>query len=491
MDERSGLPESEARDLMAQALGETPVEEPAETPEVPGFTIDGVIGRGGMGIVYLGTQLATQSTVAIKIFNPVSSDPLATERFLREGETLDRLDHPNLLRSIARGVLSDGTPYLALEYAEGGTVEDQIRRGEPFDDATIQRWILELCAGLGLMHEAGLIHRDVKPSNLLLDSAGRLVLGDFGLAKAFDFEQTELTLSGTAVGTASYMAPEQAIPDGTIDSRVDVFAIGVVLYQLLTGELPKGHFRPPSGHGRRAAWDRIVYGCLASDPNERFQNASVLAEQIRRLRYTTTKRRYFLPATALAVAAIGYLVFQSTLAQSGWTDLLSSFAPQAPWSRESQGSLHCELAERGEFLFQDFEPGDAYEIRFNVKRIRGRGGMALFLPTAQGHVGLEIGTEPNIIGFQAVGGVRLREPDRFGVEWPIEDGVPIEVHLRVTADALWFSINSKRELSVPITDHELRRMLYWRIPPSTDGIGIGVSQAEVRFDVLEVRSITP
>lgn len=254
-----------------------------------GFTLGGVIGRGGMGEVYLGEALDRRA--AIKLLPPektLSQNDLA-DRLLQEGRLLQVLEHPNIVRCYGYGV-EHGIAYLALEYVRGKTLQMLIReQGRLSLDETIGI-IEQLCAGLMILHERGIVHRDVKPSNILLrlkpdGEHYQMILTDFGIA--FSTQQTTATtITGVgAIGTIDYMSPEQIQESGQIDPRSDIYALGVLMYEMLTGELPFSgsiakvlfaHVYQPAPNPKERVPDlplSVVYTimrCLAKDPHDRF-----------------------------------------------------------------------------------------------------------------------------------------------------------------------------------------------------------------------------
>lgn len=202
------------------------------------FRILRQLGLGGMGVVYL-AKLPTDDgdrTVALKVLSPgLSNDPKLLRRFEREIKILKRLRHPNIVRYYGGGT-HDGQRFYAMEFIDGGTIQDLLRKRRQL---TVEQAIevgRQLCAALEHAHNAGVIHRDLKPANLFLARSGRLKLGDFGIAR--DTEATALTAAGKTVGTYAYMAPEQIHGGEPITGKTDLYAAGCVLFEVLTGEAP-------------------------------------------------------------------------------------------------------------------------------------------------------------------------------------------------------------------------------------------------------------
>jgi serine/threonine-protein kinase len=193
-----------------------------------------VVGRGGMATVYKAYQPSLDRLVAVKVL-AYPGDPEFAARFQREARSIAALEHPNIVRVHDYGE-QDGQAYLVVQYVEDGrTLVDLL--GAPTPPLEALELVGHVLAGLGYAHARGVIHRDVKPSNILLASPTWPMLADFGIAKLLADEAAKLTLTGLVVGTAAYMAPEQALRL-PVDARTDLYAVGVVLYELLTGRVP-------------------------------------------------------------------------------------------------------------------------------------------------------------------------------------------------------------------------------------------------------------
>lgn len=258
---------------------------------IPGYDIEGEIGEGAMASVYLATQRSLERKVALKVMAAaLAADPSFCERFLREGKTLARLSHPHTVTIHDIGNVGE-LYYMAMEYLPNGTLKERIAAGlTPEQGVTLIR---QIASALGYAHAQGLVHRDVKPANILFRADGTAVLSDFGIAKSLD-DRTQFTQAGFAVGTPSYMSPEQARGQ-EIDGRADLYALGVVLYEILVGELPYtgtdalstalAHLTEPLPelpvhHGR---YQEVLRKLLAKDPAERFPDAAALLRALDQL----------------------------------------------------------------------------------------------------------------------------------------------------------------------------------------------------------------
>ena len=217
-----------------------------EIIEVPGCEVETLLGRGGMGAVFLARQVSLDRDVAVKVLaSELADDPLFLERLEREARTMARLRHPNIVTVHDFQRLEDGSAAIVMQFVEGGSLRELLRlhpTGLPVAEAL--RLIRQIAAGLGAAHAAGIVHRDMKPENVLIERDGTACVTDFGLALPMQGETARLTLTGTAVGTVDYMPPEQ-LRGQDVDARGDIFALGVILYELLAGQTPRGSFDAP------------------------------------------------------------------------------------------------------------------------------------------------------------------------------------------------------------------------------------------------------
>lgn len=250
------------------------------------YRVEQALGHGAMATVDLARDLELDRPVALKRLaeNRARDDELR-KRFVREARLAARLTDPHIVRVYDVGE-DGGRPFIAMEYVEGETLAELVaRKGAlPADEAA--ELGVQLCQGLAAVHRAGLVHRDVKPQNLLLRTDGELKVGDFGIA--FGADGTRLTVAGTVLGTAAYLAPEQARGED-VTAAADVFATGAVLYELLTGRPPRrpetladlvevGEIEPLTGAPPAVA--RVVMACLAAEPGERPASVADVAHEL-------------------------------------------------------------------------------------------------------------------------------------------------------------------------------------------------------------------
>ena len=252
-----------------------PIEELRR--RLPQFEIIALHGRGGMGAVYRAHQRALGRDVALKILVP--NHPGAAERFATEARALARLSHPGIVTVYDVG-RDDELCWLAMEFVNGPTLREAMH-AKTLDPIRALALIPTLCDALQYAHDQGVVHRDIKPENLLLDRDGRLKIADFGLARMLCDGNGPTQHSQTVLGTPSYMAPEQIEHPASVDHRADLFALGVVFYELLTGELPLGRFSPPSSKvAIDIRLDAVVLRALEKEPALRWQQAGDIRQQV-------------------------------------------------------------------------------------------------------------------------------------------------------------------------------------------------------------------
>ncbi|WP_261344255.1 protein kinase domain-containing protein [Stieleria varia] len=257
-------------------------------PHFPQLEISQLLGHGGMGAVYKARQKKLYRDVALKIIRPESaSDQAFAERFGREARALARLSHPNIVAIYDFGEVtipaSDGESaapsrlyYFLMEYVDGTDLRHVIEGGELKPEQALAI-VPPICDALQYAHDHGVVHRDIKPANILIDRHGQVKIADFGLAKLASESDQDFTLTAAhqVMGTPRYMAPEQLKGSHAVDHRADIYSLGVVFYEMLTGQIPAGHFAPPSKKVQiDVRLDEVVLRSLSSEPHLRYQQVS-------------------------------------------------------------------------------------------------------------------------------------------------------------------------------------------------------------------------
>ncbi|MBL9178117.1 MAG: protein kinase, partial [Verrucomicrobiaceae bacterium] len=254
-------------------------------PELPAYEILGLLGRGGMGAVYKARQKSLNREVAIKVLPPMAAEDDGAmhfaERFKAEAQSMARLEHPGIVAVYDAGETPGGLLYFVMQYVQGTDVSQMIRSAGRLPPEHVHAIAAHVCDALAYAHANGLIHRDIKPANIMVDTQGRVKVADFGLAKAVD-AQTGFTQSNMAVGTPDFVAPEALIPGVPVDGRADLYAVGVMLYQMLTGQIPRGAWQPASvvAPGTDVRFDQIIEKAMAYDREQRHHSATELRQHL-------------------------------------------------------------------------------------------------------------------------------------------------------------------------------------------------------------------
>jgi predicted Ser/Thr protein kinase len=300
----------------------------------PDLEILKLLGQGGMGAVYQARQRKLDRLVALKVLpSDWSRDPAFAERFAREARALARLNHPEIVGVHDFGE-AGGHYYLIMEFVDGANLR-QVLGGGRLQPRQALSIVAQVCDALQYAHEQGVVHRDIKPENILLDKRGRAKIADFGLAKLLRRTRSEFTLTGTGqvMGTIDYMAPEQRSSPQAVDHRADIYSLGVVFYEMLTGELPLGRFNPPSS---RAAvdgrLDEVINRALEREPDRRYQRISAVkddVESILRAQPISPAASPRAPVRSFFQSVVSLFVPRSNLGLRGGRPALAS-TPPAP-----------------------------------------------------------------------------------------------------------------------------------------------------------------
>jgi serine/threonine protein kinase len=254
--------------------------------QIGDFLIEKYIAEGGMATIYLATQLNLKRKVALKILkSKLSRSPKMLARFNREVETLSSLSHPNIVSIFGKGkakINNNEHYFFAMEYVSGCNLRYAISQ-EKLNEIASYRIVLEILEALECAHEKGIIHRDIKPENILLTPQNHIKITDFGIAHLISHEdKVNLTEENVGIGTRSYMAPEQGLDSRSVDARADIYSVGVLLYELLTGVIPHGVFEPASTLNPQLEYpiDPIIFKAMASDREKRYPAAKQMHQEI-------------------------------------------------------------------------------------------------------------------------------------------------------------------------------------------------------------------
>jgi len=428
---------------------------PADDPDVPGCEVIGFIGRGGMGAVYKARQQSLNRMVAVKLLS-IQMQPEGLDfasRFRVEAQAMARLAHPNIVSVHDFGSTADGRFFYVMELVDGTDLSRRILDVGRLPPAEVLRIMLAVCAALECAHAQGVLHRDIKPSNILISQAGVVKVADFGLAKVDDPATASLTLSGTTMGSHGYAAPEVFLKAGTADHRADIYSLGVLLYQMLTGNLPRGMFKLPSERvpGLDARLDEVICKAMEEDREDRYQSIAEMRVPLEEVFASFTAPA--LPVTPVEVvkegalarhepgvvvrlswkrvtlAAAAVLVLGTTLwygnkpgtaetgleesmREEGWQNLL------APLDLKKQSAIGHWIVENG-VLTNRYDAGTAmlklpvdtpmsYDLRVRTTPQRCTDGYLIFPLQHGAHAGTLVIDDSHapVTGFESVGGKR-------------------------------------------------------------------------------------
>lgn len=325
----------------------------------PEYEVSQLIGRGGMAAVFRARQRKLDREVALKVLpRALAADPAFAERFHREARALAKLNHPNIVTVHDFGE-QGGWFYLLMELVDGINLRQAMRTNR-FSPEQALEIVPKICDALHYAHGEGVLHRDIKPENILMDAKGRVKIADFGIAKLGQQagEDVTLTMSGARLGTVAYMAPEQIEHPSDVDHRADIYSLGVVFYELLTGELPIGRFAAPSQKSPvNTHVDDVVFRTLEKERERRYQSAGEMKTQVETLvgqtapvaaqtilpEPTSTQpallavppKKFRGPVASLVLVVIGFLLCS--------TNFLLTMSVRQPVHRSSSGQNVAEM----------------------------------------------------------------------------------------------------------------------------------------------------
>jgi serine/threonine protein kinase len=288
----------------AERLKDTIKETKDQAHQIPGYKILGKLGAGAMAIVYRAKQISLDRTVAIKVLpKQFSENPEYVQRFYKEGKAAAKLNHNNIVQAIDVGE-AGGYHYFVMEYVEGKTLYDDLSKGKVFPEREAIEVILQVAHALEHAHAVTLIHRDVKPKNIMINKAGVVKLADMGLARATTDIEAAKTEAGKAYGTPYYIAPEQIRGEIDIDGRADIYSLGATFYHLVTGKVPfmaddpaevmRKHLKEPLvppdhiNTALSAGVSEVIETMMAKRKEDRYRNIKELIEDLEAIKIGMT-----------------------------------------------------------------------------------------------------------------------------------------------------------------------------------------------------------
>lgn len=479
----------------------------ATPPPVPGYELLEPLGSGGMGEVFRARQESLGREVAVKILR---TDLPATgwlpERFEQEACTMGALRHPNVVTVHDCVRLDDGRVAIVMEFVSGGSLREKLNDapdGLPLEQAL--KWAREIAEGLRAAHAAGLVHRDVKPDNVLIDEAGTARVSDFGLAFSDDVKQPRYTQTGAAAGTPGYMPPELWRGEAAA-VRSDVFSYGAMLYEILTGRLPQGSFPPPRAlrPDISPALNDAIVAALRPDPAQRPTDMAAMLHALAARAVLFTRRRAVVAAAIATGGTCWWMVRRSgtpglsTSTETPGPILPSDYGPwlRLPWPQDpGAAAIRGDWRMENGMLLSDESIAllpvtavlpESWRLRLVFTRLTGTYSIAVLFSNRNGTASATLaGRGRNVGGLQTVGGLTLDESGGF--EFNLENGRRYEwiIELRAGRFRMWVDGEMKYErlisgmlLTVPVTWN-------WKPPDPPPDLVLGSWNSSTRFESLE------
>ncbi len=465
-----------------------------EFPELEGFEVIRLLGRGGMGAVFLARQLSLQRLVALKIlsFPKGGSDPML-DRLEREAQAMARVSDPNTVSVFDFIRLPAGGAAIVMEYVEGTTLREKMSSPMQWEDAV--KVALQVARSLESAHRAGVIHRDIKPENILVGRDGESKVTDFGLAFPVEQNVQRLTVTGTSLGTLGYMAQEQ-LEGGVVDERADVYSLGVVLYEMITGKKPFGNFDSPAAINPNVPQllSDLTMEALLPEKEARLPDAKTMrnrleltlvdfAELSEKKKNTVRSPLIFWTAATVLLLLLSYVFFSVVPNSNGQIQRLEQPVEiSGSWDVNegiySSGSDICLLGLKSSAV----ESG-SFDIEIEFTRRSGRHSVSVFFPHENGFGGIELSAwARNLGGLQVLDGVTLEQsPSAFVLD--LQNGRRYSLLVRVRGDMVETYVDGKSYEVSHIGERQFRVSDPW-------GWQLGSGQADCDFVIGSYQSPT-
>ncbi len=520
------------RALLAQGLADASPYGEVAAPDLQGYRIERKLGQGGMGSVYLAVDTALERRVALKIFDTGNMEPASLERFQQESRMMAKIDHPNVVGIF--GVISDGdeagSPLcLVLEYVPGGDLADRMSAPGKISTGEVVRIAMDVCDGLSAIHSQGIIHRDLKPANILLTEGGRAKVADLGIA--VDGVSETLTMTGSYLGSMAYVSPEQMTGNRReVDARADIWALGVVLFQLLTGETPQASLEADPMKGIPREFRGILGKCLARNPKERFSSAAEVKDRLAKVKLGAGPRWkvYAGLAAGLVLSSAIFMAFRN----EGNPDLAAEDAGEVrevigkmpepavaddkfpadegleidligllvnPVDADAgawlvdEGALRCDAAEGAACVSFPVDErsvlGGSYDVSVNFTRETGGNSLAVFLPTAVGTVTFDLdGWNNGSSGIQNLDGQNLKQHSQV-FTFGITNGRPYQLLIQVRPDVIRIHIDGSLVHTCVIEGRKGSVIELWGFPRK-HGFSVGAWASRMTFRRLTLKKVS-